>query len=264
VRDPRSDDEHERRERLHVQDRAFPAEDPVARFLTVAAMMGNDVLRLVDLMLADDDREGALRLFCFRVQTALFFEASSFLRETPSRWPEVERFVRELAEQDRAAFYEGPGTLGGQGPGATARLRTRTSGGGHRIRTYVPASWRAIMVVGRSADDERRTMPKSKLAKRIEQLADDVARIDKRAEWQVGVLANVLIEEAKEKAPNDKLIAAVEPFRPNGDKSYVHGPSPAAMCAVLRQVAAALPEDPMPMPVAAGGTITGDLAHRQF
>jgi hypothetical protein len=107
-------------------------------------------------------------------------------------------------------------------------------------------------------------MPKSQLAKRIEQLADDIDKIKTRAEWQVGVLANVLIEEAKEKAPNDKLIAAVELFRPNGDKSYVHGPTPEGMSAMLRQVAAALPEDPMPMDRAGGGAITGDLATRQF
>jgi hypothetical protein len=44
-------------------------------------------------------------------------------------------------------------------------------------------------------------IPKSQLAKRIEQLADDTDKIKTRAEWQVGVLANVLIEEAKEKAP---------------------------------------------------------------
>lgn len=107
-------------------------------------------------------------------------------------------------------------------------------------------------------------MPKSQLAMRIEQLANDTDKIKTRAEWQVGVLANVLIEEAKEKAPDDKLIAAVELFRPNGDNSYVHGPTPEGMSAILRQVAAALPQDPMPMPVASGGTITGDLATRQF
>jgi len=83
---------------------AFPADDPVARFLVVLAMMSNDLLRLVDLMLADEGRDPALRLFCFRVQTALFFEASSFVRESHRRWPEVKSFVSGLDAAVRTDF----------------------------------------------------------------------------------------------------------------------------------------------------------------
>jgi hypothetical protein len=47
---------------------AFPAEDPIARFLVVLAMMSNDLLRLVDVMLVDEGEDAALHLFCFRVR----------------------------------------------------------------------------------------------------------------------------------------------------------------------------------------------------
>jgi hypothetical protein len=83
---------------------AFPADDPVARFLVVAAMMSNDLLRLVDWMLAADDRDAALRLFCFRIQTALFFEASCFLREMRRRWPVIKSFLDGLDADTRTDF----------------------------------------------------------------------------------------------------------------------------------------------------------------
>jgi hypothetical protein len=89
---------------------AFAADDPVARFLVVLAMMSNDLLRLIDLMLADEDHDPSRRLFCFRVQTALFFEASNFLRE-PShrRWPAVRSFVDGLGAAEKSDFERAVG-----------------------------------------------------------------------------------------------------------------------------------------------------------
>jgi hypothetical protein len=83
----------------------FPADDPVALFVTTVAMISNDLLRLVDWMLRSDwtDEESAGdRLFSFRVQAAAFHEASKYLRETPPRWPEIEAFVRGLGREAAA------------------------------------------------------------------------------------------------------------------------------------------------------------------
>jgi hypothetical protein len=82
----------------------FPADDEVARFLVVLAMMSNDLLRLVDSMLHADDQDVGARLFSFRVQTALFYEASSFVRLTPTRWPAVKSFLDGLSADMRDDF----------------------------------------------------------------------------------------------------------------------------------------------------------------
>jgi hypothetical protein len=63
---------------------AFPADDPVARFVTVLAMMSNDWLRLVKQMLASDDDPGeadaaGLLVMSFRFQAALHAEAAGFI-----------------------------------------------------------------------------------------------------------------------------------------------------------------------------------------
>lgn len=60
---------------------AFPASDPVARFITVLGMMSNDWLRSIAEMLAlddsDQDSEGR-RLSLFRQQASLHHEAATF------------------------------------------------------------------------------------------------------------------------------------------------------------------------------------------
>jgi hypothetical protein len=78
---------------------AFPADDPVARFVTVLAMMSNDWSRLVDQMLRveDLDKDAAgLRVMSFRHQAALHIEAATFIRDARRRFPDVAIFVAGL------------------------------------------------------------------------------------------------------------------------------------------------------------------------
>jgi hypothetical protein len=81
--------------------RAFPASDPVARFITVLAMMSNDWLRLMSAMLEVEDwhkdAEG-LRIMSFRQQAALHHEAAEFIRDTRKRFPKVKRFIEGLEQ----------------------------------------------------------------------------------------------------------------------------------------------------------------------
>lgn len=80
--------------------RSFPADDPVARFVTVLAMMSNDLVRLITLLFDDDLDEGD-RIFYFRLLASAFFEASTFLRESVPRWPELQAFVVSLGAEAR-------------------------------------------------------------------------------------------------------------------------------------------------------------------
>jgi hypothetical protein len=78
---------------------AFPADDPVARFVTVLAMMSNDWLRLIDQMLRFEDVDpdaAGLRMMSFRHQAALYSEAATFIRDAQRRFPDVATFVAEL------------------------------------------------------------------------------------------------------------------------------------------------------------------------
>jgi len=81
---------------------AFPASDPVARFITVLAMMSNDWLRLFELMRAppsagsDADEEAGVDVMLFRQQAALHQEAAMFIGDTRRRFSEVDRFIKTL------------------------------------------------------------------------------------------------------------------------------------------------------------------------
>jgi hypothetical protein len=83
---------------------AFPASDPVARFVTVLAMMSNDWLRLTTQLLDTKpfffDAEG-LVIMSFRHQAALHHEAAEFIRDTRKRFPDVEQFVTALPQAAR-------------------------------------------------------------------------------------------------------------------------------------------------------------------
>jgi hypothetical protein len=78
---------------------AFPANDPVARFVTVLAMMSNDILRLIEplIKIADSqaDAPGA-RVAYVRYQAAVVYEAGKFLAESRKRFPEIDGFVKTL------------------------------------------------------------------------------------------------------------------------------------------------------------------------
>jgi hypothetical protein len=103
------------------------------------------------------------------------------------------------------------------------------------------------------------------LAKRIGKLADDVEKInDRQVAWEVDKVANALIEQAKQKAPNDPVLGQVEPFAKESSAENILRLSPPEVGAILRQVAEAIPPAPMAMPSAGGRTIMGDIATRQW
>jgi hypothetical protein len=88
---------------------AFPADDPVARFVTVVAMISNDWLRLFGEMTAvrGDDPEAHARLTLnYRLQAALHYEAADFLRTARSNFPEVGAFINALPPAARLEFDE--------------------------------------------------------------------------------------------------------------------------------------------------------------
>jgi hypothetical protein len=76
---------------------AFPAADPVARFITVLAMMSNDWIRLFEVIRASPEDEAGLRVLIFRQQAALHHEAADFIREARRQFhASVDAFVRGL------------------------------------------------------------------------------------------------------------------------------------------------------------------------
>jgi hypothetical protein len=94
----------------------FPAEDAVARFITVVAMMSNDWVRLMDDMLALDDHASdatARRIMSFRQQAALHDEAARFIADARRRFPQIDAFIKAL---DQEAQDECDQIMGGIDP----------------------------------------------------------------------------------------------------------------------------------------------------
>lgn len=78
---------------------AFPAGDPVARFITVLGLMSNDWLRSISEMLSLDDSDPdseAQRVSLFRQQASLHHEAATFIRDAKHRFPEIDSVVSSL------------------------------------------------------------------------------------------------------------------------------------------------------------------------
>lgn len=95
---------------------AFPAEDPVARFVTVVAMMSNDWLRLMaitEAAEADSADVSGVHLLSFRQQAALYHEAAKFLAESRARFPEVDAFILSLDATAQDAYER---VVGGRDP----------------------------------------------------------------------------------------------------------------------------------------------------
>jgi hypothetical protein len=83
---------------------AFPASDPVARFVTVLAMISNDANRSIDELIDVEDGppdSGARRMMLFRQQASFFFEAATFIGESRRRFPEVAQFIASLPQAAR-------------------------------------------------------------------------------------------------------------------------------------------------------------------
>jgi hypothetical protein len=92
---------------------AFPAENPVARFVTVLAMMSNDWLRIMLQMVTvdgDDPETQAHHIMLFREQAALHHEAADRLVDAPRQFAEIRTFMDGLpseATADRAIILDG-------------------------------------------------------------------------------------------------------------------------------------------------------------
>lgn len=86
---------------------AFAADNPVARFVTVLAMMSNDWHRSMSTMndSLEDDADGqGTRLLLFRQQVAYHHEATKFLTKTRREYPEVDRFLDGLDAEARGQY----------------------------------------------------------------------------------------------------------------------------------------------------------------
>lgn len=64
-----------------------------------------------------------------------------------------------------------------------------------------------------------------------------------RVNWRLGQIANVLIEQTKEQAQHDPVLAVVEPFEPD-EQSMTLATRSGDMRAVLGQLLLALPPGP--------------------
>jgi hypothetical protein len=86
---------------------AFPANDPVARFVTVLAMVINDWHRTMEMMVtaSAEDPEGkqaetrGIRLMLARQEAAACFEATKFIDNARKRFTEIEAFVQSLGPE---------------------------------------------------------------------------------------------------------------------------------------------------------------------
>jgi hypothetical protein len=86
-----------------VIGRAFPAEDPIARFVTVLSQAHNDFVRVFEQLSnakpdSDEPEDQAVRILGLRLNAASHAEASAFLRDALRRWPAIKRFVDELGD----------------------------------------------------------------------------------------------------------------------------------------------------------------------
>jgi hypothetical protein len=85
----------------------FPADDPVARFVTVLAMMSNywhRSMRAIDAATDDEDGPG-IRLMLARQQAAFYYEATKFIADTGRSFPsEVEGFIASLDESTKGHY----------------------------------------------------------------------------------------------------------------------------------------------------------------
>jgi hypothetical protein len=104
------------------------------------------------------------------------------------------------------------------------------------------------------------------LAQRLNKLANDIEKLGAgTVPWELGKVANALIEQARKEAPDDPVLAQIDLLRPTPDERAVNALTAGAVTALLRQAADAVPKQPPPMPqVSQGRTIMGNMADRQF
>jgi hypothetical protein len=83
----------------------FPAGNPVARLVTVLAMMSNDWLRIMQEMVTlegDDPETQARHIMLFRQQAALHHEAADRLADAPRQFAELRTFMDGLSTEAKA------------------------------------------------------------------------------------------------------------------------------------------------------------------
>ncbi len=85
---------------------AFPADDPVARFITGLAMISNDWLRALEDIFglegnSNTPEETGRRVWLFRRQAALVHEAATFITDAQRMFQEVAAFVDGLESEAR-------------------------------------------------------------------------------------------------------------------------------------------------------------------
>jgi hypothetical protein len=98
---------------------AFPARDPVARFITGLAMISNDLLRALEDMLRlenDTPEDIGRRISLFRRQAASVYEAATFIDDAGRMFPEVSRFLNGLDGKTRAGCELVVGAVDGNSP----------------------------------------------------------------------------------------------------------------------------------------------------
>jgi hypothetical protein len=110
---------------------AFPASDPVARFLTGLAMISNDSLCSVEDMFklkGDMPEEIGRRISLFRRQEALVHEAATFITDARRMFPQVASFINGLEVKARDGCRQRlaalPGRMAG-GPPQRHPITTR-------------------------------------------------------------------------------------------------------------------------------------------
>jgi hypothetical protein len=89
---------------------AFPADDPLARWMTVCAMAGNDLLLvnrwLIPKLKEEERSEPYENVYLGRLAAAHLFEAATFLKKSDKRLAVVRELVAGLNEDAQAAYRQ--------------------------------------------------------------------------------------------------------------------------------------------------------------
>jgi hypothetical protein len=95
--------DQERRLEFRIGE-AFPADDPLARWMTVVAMSHNDLVFCNLRMSGPRELPPAENIYYFRLVASHYWELALFLRKTYQEWQVVRDFVSGLDEAVRSDF----------------------------------------------------------------------------------------------------------------------------------------------------------------
>lgn len=88
----------------------------------------------------------------------------------------------------------------------------------------------------------------SDLSFQVSELARSLSSFkpDQAVDWQVGKMANAMIEQAKQEVQGNVVVDSIDPFQPGPSERYIGNATAGTVRAVLLQLEAALPsEGPM-------------------